>query len=171
MTLIRGLKNNARNSFNEIFDTYHSTLYFFILDKTHSHDMAQEVVQLTFIRLWQKKDLIKEETNLKSFLFTIAKNIFIDEVRKTKANIIPLESSEIENKMITNNSVENLFYQDTKERIEKLILDLPPVRQRVFYLSRMKQLNHKEIAELMSISQKTVETHISLAIKHIRRYF
>ena len=59
----------------------------------------------------------------------------------------------------------------TERKLEKLIGMLPPVRQRVFYLSRINNYSHKEIAKMLSISPKTVENHINLALKFIKPFF
>lgn len=169
MDKVLNMGNTIEECFKDLFDTYHSPLYYFILDKSNSHDLAEEVVQLTFIRLWDKRHQISEQVDPSKLLFTIARNIFIDELRKTKKKTDFSEVNQMVDQVATNNTFETIIFKDTTSRIEKLMTKMPPVRQNVFYFSRMLQLNHKEIAAKMSISPKTVEAHISQAIKFLRR--
>ena len=62
----------------------------------------------------------------------------------------------------------DIIHKDQLNHVEALIEELSPVRKKVFKLSRFEELSHKEIAEQLSISPKTVENHIGRAIMHLR---
>lgn len=72
---------------------------------------------------------------------------------------------------IANDIYKNVFYKETNSKLEKLIATLPPVRRKIFEMSRFKEMSHKEISEKLSIAPKTVENHINLALKYIKTFF
>ena len=67
--------------------------------------------------------------------------------------------------------IDSLEYKELEDQLEKLISSMPNIRQTVFRMSRIEQLNYQEIADQLSISKRTVENHISLALKTIRKSF
>jgi len=72
------LKDGDENYFKQVFDQYHQKLYFFILTKTKSEYIAEEVVQMAFTKLWQCRQTLKEEYTVSTQLFRIATTILID---------------------------------------------------------------------------------------------
>jgi len=69
----------------------------------------------------------------------------------------------------TGNVSESVEVKELQQRIKHAVHNMPPVRRRVFELSRYEFKSYKEIAELLSLSVKTVENHMALAIKHLRK--
>src|SRR5579871_6680069 len=76
------LKDGNELYFREVFNQYHQKLYFFILYKSKSEYIAEEVVQLAFTKLWQCRQTLQEEYTISTQLFRIATTIFIDFLRK-----------------------------------------------------------------------------------------
>lgn len=169
MPLIDGLKASNEIALRKAFELFQEPLYRYIYDKTRSPELAKEVVQLTFIKLWKYRQSLKSEIALSSVLFRIARTIMIDELRKQKAlrKAELTESRSHEWELVT----ESVSYNDTLRKLELLIKQMPPVRQRVFRLSRLNCYSYSEIAEMLSISTKTVENHINLALKFIKPFF
>src|SRR5579862_2045102 len=79
---IKDLKGGDGSCFKQVFDQYHQKLYFFILNKTKSEYIAEEVVQMAFTKLWQCRHILKEEYAISTQLFRIATTILIDFLRK-----------------------------------------------------------------------------------------
>lgn len=169
MPLIDGLKASNETALRKAFEQFQEPLYKYIFDKTRSHELAREVVQLTFIKLWKYRQSLEQDIALSSVLFRIARTIMIDELRKQKA----LRKAELNEsrshqwELVT----ESVSYNDTLRKLELLIKQMPPVRQRVFRLSRLNCYSYNEIAQMLSISTKTVENHINLALKFIKPFF
>jgi RNA polymerase sigma-70 factor (ECF subfamily) len=163
---IKALKDSSRECFNAVYVQYHAKLYQYIYNRTQSAYLAQEVVQLTFIKLWENRSKLSEEFTLDIQLFRIAKTILIDQLRKEKVKLKYNDS--------VINTTEPVFEdnqvadRDTLKHIYDKLETLPPIRKKVFKLSRMQGLSYKQIAEELSISPKTVENHISKALKQIR---
>lgn len=168
MKHLESIKDGCITTFENVYETYCDRIYSYIIKQCQSESLADEVVQQTFVRLWEKKSLLSLEHTLESQLFRMAKTIFIDELRKAAHQRRYLESLQL-----------NLYLENMEEKIEQkselelvlsLIDDMPPKRKQVFLMSRLENLSYLEIAEKLSISPRTVENHISLAIKQLRRF-
>jgi len=169
MSIVANLKNNDENALKLLFDKYQHAVYHYVLERTKSSYCAKEVAQLTFIKVWQYRHNLKDDVDISYQLFRIVRTTMLDELRKVQKEYMmcDLETSTVK----TEELEENIYYNEAKEKLENLIRLMPPMRQRVFYLSRINDYSHKEIAKMLSISTKTVENHIALALKFIKPFF
>lgn len=130
---------------------------------------AKEVVQETFISLWEKRDIIDPEESLLSYLFKIIQNKCVNKLRHKQVEdryaevfrLVYIEHGDI-------SPAESLFALELDESINRIVAGLPPQCRKVFELSRYDGLRYSEIATAMNISVKTVEAHISKALKILR---
>ena len=167
MSIVTTIKGGSEKAFTEVFYQYHAKLYFYFLKKTRCGDNANELVQIVFIKFWNFKHTLSEELSLDSQIFTIARTCLVDFIRRQA----------VENKKIT--SLQQHYTTahaalqpgsgfETSDYLNLAIQTLPPVRKKVFALNRIQGFSYKEIAQLLSISVKTVEDHMAKAIKQIR---
>lgn len=163
---IAALKNDDLGVFRVIYQQHHAKLFHYIHSRTQSEYLAQEVVQITFIRLWEKRNSLSDDFAVDIQLFRIAKTVMIDELRKEQ---VRTKHNELSNRYVGDSyddfQIEN---KDDLKRVFAELENLPHTRKKVFKLSREHGLSYKQIAEIMSISPKTVENHISRAIKQLR---
>lgn len=165
------LRTDNHEAFEYLYKAYCGQVYNFSKLYINSSEDIKEVVQEVFIKLWETRSFIKENENFKGYLFIITRNIIFNHQKKnfnenfyktsflnafSQANI---DSYDIE---------EELQAAELSRYIDKIISELPPKQQEIFILSRKENLSYKEIAELLNISERTVEVHISRAIRHIR---
>ena len=171
MLSIKELKDGDAFYFKRVFDQYHQKLYFFILYKTKSGYIAEEVVQMAFTKLWQCRQTLKEEYTISTQLFRIATTILIDYLRKYNnkdAVTAGLDVVNIEKGI--DSTTEKMIGAELQKRISEAVNDMPPVRKQVFEMSREHGMSYREIAETLSVSSKTVETHIYKALKQIKKH-
>jgi RNA polymerase sigma-70 factor (family 1) len=163
---IAALKQNDKFVFDELFHMYHQKIYFLILSKTKSSYIAEETTQLVFIKLWNYRHHLDESLPLSQQIFRIARTTLIDVLRKDAVY------SAMKQKMLASPEVLDGFAtmeaKELNETLQEAVQKLPPVRRKVFELSRNDSRSHKEISKLLSLSVKTVETHIRLALKQLR---
>lgn len=163
---IRALKIDDPDTFREVYTLYHTKLYSYIYNRTRSTELAQDVVQSSFVKLWENRLNISEEHTLEVQLFRIAKTILIDELRRDKVKeryvgwAMNTNEQSYQDEVASNN--------DTIKHVFAEMENLPPIRRKVFKLSRINNYSYKQIATELDISPKTVENHIAKALKQLR---
>ncbi|MDO5665547.1 MAG: RNA polymerase sigma-70 factor [Bacteroidia bacterium] len=153
------LKSGNQDAFEFIFNKYYNSIYTFVLNTLYDKLFAEDIAQSVFVILWEQRHTINEEKNIANFLYTIAKNSVY---RQTERLLLKLKYEEHEKESpITRIDIEedvnSRFLEDI---LSELIEKLPPARKEIFILSRKKHFTNREIAQQLSISEKTVETQL-----------
>lgn len=130
--------------------------------------MAEELVQQAFIKLWRFKHTLTEEYSLNTQLFNIARGCLVDLIRKK--TIQNTRFLTLENETDTNILIQPDMSFEITDYFNHVVKSLPPVRKKVFILSRLQGFSYQEIAQQLSISIHTVEDHMSKAIRQIRNF-
>lgn len=154
-------------AFEIVFNLSHKKVYAYFMKKTASTELADELTQLAFIKLWCSRHTLNSGLNLDIQLFRIAKTTLLDHFKKVATERRKLTSFYLDSTaapLVSSNNYE------TNQQLETILNQLPPTRRKVFVLSRIDGYTYDEIARLLSISPKTVERHISLAIKQLGGY-
>ena len=175
ISTIAALKLGNQFAFETVFHAFHPKVYGYILQKTHSAYMAEEVVQLSFIKLWHYREGLDPGIALSAQVFRIVKTTLIDQLRKEAVRSRLIEdaprapgSRTAEGTAGAISIPERLEEKELAERIQHVVRNMPGVRQRVFAMSRFRGMSYKEIADALSISVRTVENHIAQALKQLR---
>ncbi len=126
--------------------------------------MSEDAVQQVFLKLWENKVDFTKVKQPKSYLFSAVKNQVINEARKS-AIVSTLENEDVSESF---NVEDYLDGKDLEQKLKMVIEALPPKRQYIFRLSREDHKSHKEIAEFLDITPKTVENQIGKALKFIK---
>jgi len=167
--LIINLKEGHKEAFQNLFEEYGKRIFVFARGYLKSSEEAEEVVQEVFIKIWNIRSSINTELSFKSFLFKITYNyireLFLKKSRENsyKHEILSLTVD------FDNRTEERIDYHSLLERVEKLIDELPPRQKEVIILKKKQGLPVKEIATLLDISPRTVEKHLSEALKYLKR--
>ncbi|WP_159517997.1 RNA polymerase sigma-70 factor [Sunxiuqinia indica] len=163
------LRRGDVRAFDELYGLYSQRLYGFAFSMLKNKEDAKEVVQETFLRLWNKKQELNTSHSLKAFLFSIAYNITVDLFRERTKDADFLSQLKNHLSQESNKTDELLIFNELNDRLSNLIAELPEQRKKIYLMSREEGLGHKEIAEKMGIAVKTVENQINLTLKHIRK--
>lgn len=164
---IAAIKEGDAFIFSELFNEYHHKVYFYTLAKTHSQYLAEETTQLTFIKLWHYRSSLNESIPISQQIFRIAKTTCIDLLRK-EAGQSKLLQANAQPPVSMSPVSETYDAKELQQQLQHAVQNMPPVRRKIFELSRYEFKSHKEIAQLLSLSVKTVENHIALAIKQLK---
>lgn len=166
--LVLKLKENDIKAFEEIYYRYNSKLHSFTKIYIKDNAQSEEVVQEVFIKLWEKRHLLDETLSFKSYLFQIVKNHIYNIFRK-KIYEIGLEDVSSTEYYAQNSVEEQMDYNDLKNTTQDLIDKLPTVQRTIFTMSRLEELNNDEISQKLKLSKRTVEHHIYLALKSLKK--
>lgn len=155
-------------TFRTAYHRYHEKLYFYVIKHTQSSYLAEETVQLTFIRLWENRTNLSTEASLSQQVFRIARSTMIDLLRKESRHKEQLVAITEQTTAQLTTEAPDLSGKDELKKVFETIEKMAPVRRTVFKLSRLDGRSHKEIAQQLSISPKTVENHIGRAIRQLK---
>ena len=155
-------------TFDDIFNLYYPRCVLFATKILGNKWDAEEAVQELFINLWSKGKLNKINGSVKSYLFKSVFNICIDVQRKNKVKQRH-ETEAPEGKEPTVPFSNPLLEEEMEKHIDKAIKQLPEKRRQIFLLSRDEGLSYRQIAEKLTLSEKTVETQISRSLKQLRK--
>ena len=156
------------DNYENLFKANYQLLHRFAVQYVHDVSTAEDICQKVFIRLWEKRDHLDPEQNLKSYLFTSVRNQCLNHIRdhkKFRSQLLDLSCIPSEDLATESLSLEA---EELKRIIEEALSALPEKCQLVFRMSRFQQLKYHEIAEELAISTKTVEAHMTKAIKRLR---
>lgn len=167
--LLTELKNGSFHAFERLYNMYSGKLYNFIMRISSGNQyMAEEVVQSAFIRVWEVRERVEPESSFISFLCTIAKNLLMNMYQRQTVEYVYneyLKNTGVDRDSQTEESIDLRFLN---EYIDSLAEELPEQRKKIFILSKRQNYTNKEIAEMMGISESTVATQLSLAVKFMR---
>ena len=167
--LLIKLKEGSFQAFEKLYTMYSGKLYNFIMRLSSGDQyMAEEVVQSTFIRIWEVREKVDIDASFISFLCTIAKNLLMNMYQRQTVEYVYNEyllKSGVDRDSQTEDDIDLRFLNDY---IDSLAEELPAQRKKIFILSKRQNYTNKEIAEMMGISESTVATQLSLAVKFMR---
>lgn len=167
---IKKLQESSYEAFDTLYNVYADSLYGFALLHTKSTVQAEDIVQDTFLKLWNMRESLSVEGSFKSMLFTIAKNHVIDIFRQqvNRANFEDYIAFCEDENLLDNTSVEKVYYNDFLEKLAIAKQKLTPAQRNIFELSREEGMSNTEIAAASNLSEQTVKNHLSAALKVLR---
>lgn len=162
-----GIKNGNQDAFKRLFLEYYSTICHFLFRVLGDFDVAEDVAQDIFMKVWLRRSALDEKKSVKSLLYVMAKNTALNLLRKKKTLVD--ESAEDLSIPCDSRADDSILLKELSKSIADCVLSMPAQRKKAFLLSRVEKLSNKEIAELTNLSVRTVEKHLELAIKDIKR--
>ena len=162
-------KGNER-AFRELFDFYWQRIYTVAFTLTKSVVLSEEIVQDVFLKIWTKRDKLPEVKKFDGYLFMVAKNHILNELRKKTTD--QTFTDNLEKHFLETSALpeQQLMLKETKQMIDKAVLQLPAQQRLVFDLSRNEGFDYNTIAEKLGISKLTVKSHMTKALQSIRHY-
>jgi len=167
--LVKLLAAGDEKAFEKLYVKYKEKLNYYCFSILSDPDASEDVVQDTFIKVWETRESIHSQMSFSSYLFTIAHNKAITYIRRlhTEKTIIAQWLTEEYSKP-DESTMTGIISGEYELFFEKAIEKLSPKRKLVFQLSREEGLSHKEIAEQLGISVYTVQEHISETLGYFK---
>jgi RNA polymerase sigma-70 factor (ECF subfamily) len=171
--IIAELKKGNLKVFESIYHKYFQSLFRYCSGFVRNHEVVEEIVQNCFVSLWLKRESLKDNSVVLAWLFTAVKNQCLnfirDESKRLKHEIkaeYPFRDIQSLKYYTVQSFVPNeLINAELQHIVAEAIETLPEQCRKVFILSRFEELSHKDIGQLLNISDKTIENHITKAIR------
>lgn len=168
--LVSRLKMGDEKAFSLLFYRYKKKLFSFIFDLTQSELKAEDIVQDVFLKIWQNREHIAGADNFNAYVFRMAQNHAIDQLRKLSREIAIVNEFQENGKHISGDPEVMLLNKEIRQKIQEAVAQLPAQQKKVFVLHREQGLRHEEIAKEMNLSVSTVQNHLFRAVTNIRNY-
>lgn len=160
--------------FEFIFKAYFPRLLAYARKFIEDREIAEDIIQEVFLKVWEKRKEIEEET-FHSYLFTLVRNACLNHIKHQKIAVkyrVNLEEMTKEEGLyyadFFSDPLHQTIFNEVQSEIERIISDLPDQTRRIFRLSRFDGFKNKEIANLLEISLRTVEKHNTIALRKIK---
>lgn len=163
---IEKLASGDHDAFRYIFMKYYPKMKYFIAHIVNSEAIAEELSQDVFEKIWKNRSELPRLHSFNSYVYRMSKNIAFNYNEHKQVERNYLQNREVSREVHMEEEM------DAKE-IEQLVMfevkRMPEQRRRIFTMSRYENLKNEEIAEMLQITKKTVENHLNLALKQIRK--
>lgn len=167
--LVTLLAEDDQAAFDALYERYFTRLFNYAYQKTEDRFTAQEVVQELFIHLWQQRRQLTITGTVSGYAFASAKHLIIDQYRRQTTRSRHADAFANGQSAVSNQTEEQVRVDELLEHYERSLGLLPEKCRQVFVLSRQGFTN-REIARQLAISEKTVEQHITKALRLLRQH-
>lgn len=166
--LLLKVANGDEHAFSELFNTHHQLLGAHIYRITDSVELAEEVVQDVFLKIWMSRETLTAVQNFRAYLFVISKNHALNCLRKVAKERVQQKFLEENSQSVT--ADDNPGLESYYSLLDEAIDHLPPQQQKVYLLSRHNRLKYDEIARQMGLSRETVKKYLQGATHSITSF-
>jgi RNA polymerase sigma-70 factor (ECF subfamily) len=162
------MRQGDEGAFEELYNRYWKKLYNTIYSRTKSVEWSEGIVQDFFTSLWLKREQLRISTTFEAYAFTAVRYHLFHYIQKEVTRKKYSDSLKALPVYHPNPTEETVLLNDLNSRLSKAITRLPEKCRSVFELSRREHKSNREIAEELGISEKTVENHLTRALKYLR---
>ncbi|GAA4238378.1 RNA polymerase sigma-70 factor [Postechiella marina] len=163
-------KNNVSlDHYKKLFDTFYTSLCVFSNKYTNNIEISKDIVQEVFIKIWKEQIILKDDFNVKGYLYTIVKNKSLDYLKSKEYKNHVKVNNDINLSLLTSQTYfeKHVLIEETSRLVNQAVNTLPYKCKRIIHLS-LKGLGNKQISEELSISLNTVKTQKRIAYQKLR---
>lgn len=158
-------------AFTQLYRMYSRRIYEVGMLYLQDAESASDLVQETFIRLWEKRARLTEVRQPDDFLFIVARNIMLSQFRRSALVRAAKRHFQRQGTQAVRDCENRVLESENQRLLQRAIAALPPRRREIFLLSRQEGLSYQEIAQRMHVSRFTVKNQMGQAIQSLRHFF
>lgn len=168
INLIHQLNTGNELVFEKVFKQYFKVLQNYAYTILNDLDVAEEMVQNVFLKIWEKREKLPQDANIGSYLYKSVYHESLNWLRHEKVKFSHQEHTLYSMKNETDNTADRIKMKQLEEHLQKALNDLPQQCRTIFQMSRFDELRYREIADELGISIKTVENQMGKALRLMR---
>lgn len=165
--MVRALSQGNQDAFRFLFLSYFPKVKAFITHLLKDEPLAEDLSQDIFVKLWENRDSLGLIQSFDAYVYRMAKNSVINQIKRdsygdkySKEEYLRVEHVSME---------EEIFAKEIQLLVELTVNKMPEQRKKIYRMSRVEGLKNDEIADKLNLSKKTIENHLNLALKEIRK--
>ena len=166
--LLRQISDGSAAAFGKMFNLYKGKILSFVDSFVHSKADAEEIVQETFLVLWQNREKLLSIEHPRNYIYTIARNKTYDYLAKVSRTEKTVNNAWINTTVSLNNIDEHINLKESTFLIERILKTMSPQKQEIFNMSRNQHMSHEEIAGTVGLSKSRVKNVIVEVLKHLK---
>ncbi|MFD2553501.1 RNA polymerase sigma factor [Sphingobacterium tabacisoli] len=155
-------------AFTSLFDFFSPKVNAFALKLTRSENLAQEVVQEVFLRIWKFRSRLLEVEQLEGYLIRTARNVAFDMLKSQAIHFLELEEWEDDKYFVDHSMEEGIHAKEGQHVLEQALAHLTPKQREVYQLCRIEGMSYQQAAEQLDISTHTVHFHMKESLRQLR---
>ncbi|MGM9779837.1 MAG: RNA polymerase sigma-70 factor [Prevotella sp.] len=169
-------EHTDQHRFSQLYTMYNRRFIHFAKTYVDDEMMAEDIVADSMMYFWENRHKVDAQSNVPAYVLTVIKHKCLDHLRQMRVredyeSYVKTEEFYKQNVRITTLEAcnpERIFSRELQELVNKTLMTLPPQTREIFIRSRYRDQSHKEIAEALGLSTKSVEFHITKALKVMR---
>jgi RNA polymerase sigma-70 factor, ECF subfamily len=164
------LNGGSKAAFNLLFEHYVQKLFCYSLTLTHSKEDAEEIVQETFLKVWENRQKIRSDLSFNAYIITIAKNLIFNKTKRKVLERSLFDYYRYTHKYIDTDTEDHIESEDF-EAVKIALINKLPERRKQIILLRKNGYSNEEVALILRISKSTVANQVNTALKDLQKLF
>lgn len=162
------MSKGDKKAYETIFRRFYPKVHRFVAMLLKNKDDADDVCQLIFLKIWNKREKFTDIRDFDSYLFILTKYTVINYI--SSRHVMPIDIHSLP-ELCSNESspFDDVVVKDTQLLVDMVVENMPQQRQMIYRMSREQHLKNEEIAQRLGVQKKTVENHLNLALKEIKK--
>ena len=171
LTLLQNVKNSDKAVFKQLFHQYYPALFRFVVFRVHDEDLAEDIVQDTFLRVWNHRVNLDPKKSFFSLIAKISTNLCYDHFRYQEVRFRHKDTVPKPEQSHYDDPQKSQELNELQDEINRIVNEhLPEKCREIFILSRMEGLVNKDIAAILDLSKRTVENQLYRALKILKKH-
>lgn len=168
LEVMEGIRKGKLGAFRELYMRYAELIYRNILVRVNSSFEADDIFQDFFVRLWEKRDSLYVETNVKAYLLVWLKHHIWNSIKEQQIRRKYQDIAYRQNEEVDDYTWMSIASDDLKDKLLDVVEQFPPRLKTVYILSREQHLSIKEIAEKLGVSEQTVKNQLTALLHRLK---
>ncbi len=165
--ILKSVAAGNQTAFDILFKEFYAKVHRFVFMLLKNNDDADDVTQMIFTKLWTKRERLATVNDFDSYLFILSKYTTINFISASK--VIPIDIDALPDVISKSSPHDDVVAKDLQLLIDMVVENMPTQRQTIYRMSREQHMKNEDIAQTLGLQKKTVENHLNLALKEIKK--